>query len=167
MEGGELILSTSDPAAARFVYGFKPGDYDIAPQRKKRSLDASAYAWVLLNELSRVLRIPVDEIYRNAVARMGGVSELVCVQTEAVEDLRRLWCKGHLGRQVETEPSKLPGCTNMRLIYGSSDYDTVQMSQFIDNVVQDCHALGIETMPPDRLKALIGEWDEANEKARE
>lgn len=33
------------------------------------------------------------------------------------------------------------------------------MSRLIDSLIQDCKALGIEIMPPDKLAALVGEWD--------
>ena len=63
-----------------------------------------------------------------------------------------------LGWQVETLESKLKGCTNVVLYYGSSSYDTKQMSMLIDNIVQDCKALGIETMTPRELQALKDGW---------
>ena len=42
----------------------------------------------------------------------------------------------------------------MILYYGSSTYDTQQMSLLIDHIVQDAKALGIETMTPAELEAL-------------
>lgn len=46
----------------------------------------------------------------------------------------------------------------MTAYHGSSTYDTAQMSRLIDNIVQDCKALGIETMTPDKLSILKEEW---------
>lgn len=43
--------------------------------------------------------------------------------------------------------------------YGSSTYDTRQMSQLIDSLVQDCKALDIETMAPDKLAAMMEAWN--------
>ena len=42
--GNDLILTASIPDARRFVYGFKPGEYEISPAKKKRSLNANAQA---------------------------------------------------------------------------------------------------------------------------
>lgn len=50
---------------------------------------------------------------------------------------------------------KLEGCINVTLYSGSSTYDTRQMSSLIDNIVQDCQAVGVETMPPDKLQSLL------------
>ena len=43
--------------------------------------------------------------------------------------------------------------------HGSSTYDTQQMSRLIDNLVQDCKALDIETLTPDKLALLKEAWD--------
>ena len=48
----------------------------------------------------------------------------------------------------------IPVCT-----YGSSDYSVQQMSQFIDNLLQDCAALGIPTPDEQRINSLLEEWD--------
>ena len=44
------------------------------------------------------------------------------------------------------------------LYYGSSTFDTKQMSRLIDNIVQDCKAVGIETLTPQQLDALKEGW---------
>lgn len=41
---------------------------------------------------------------------------------------------------------------------GSSVYNTKQMSRLIDHVVQDCKAVGIETLTPLELDRLKGDW---------
>ena len=61
---------------------------------------------------------------------------------------------------AETFPSKLKGCVNVTVWYGSSVYDTEQMSRLIDAVVEDCKAVGIETMTPEELDALMIRWGE-------
>lgn len=157
--GGKLTLTTSDPEAIRFALGFTEGDYSLSKAKKKRSLDANAYAWVLIDKLAAELRIGKEEIYRNAIRDIGGNSEIVCVQKPALDTLRRCWERNGLGWQVETMPSKLDGCINAILYYGSSAYDTKQMSVLIDRLVQDAKAVGIETMPPDKLNSLLEAWD--------
>lgn len=44
------------------------------------------------------------------------------------------------------------------MYYGSSCYDTKQMSSLIDHLVQDCKALGIETLTPQELARMKEEW---------
>lgn len=133
-------------------------DVTIKKHRKKRSLDANAYAWVLMDKLAEAVGRPKMQIYRDVVKDVGGNTETVCVRDKAVDRLRESWSRNGAGWVTETQKSKLPGCTNVTLYYGSSVFDTAQMSRLIDNLVQDCAALGIETMPPYKLSALLEEW---------
>ena len=135
---------------------------EIKPYREKRSLDANAYCWKLINELAERLNKSPKDIYRAAIRDIGGNSEVVCVKNAAVKKLRQGWAKNGIGWQTETFPSKLDGCTNVVLYYGSSEYDTKQMSQLIDIIVQECKEQGIQTETPNRIAELKSLWGEAN-----
>lgn len=157
-QSGCLVLKTDDPAARRFAYSFKAGEYELRQRKKRRSLDANAYAWVLIDKIAEAVRLPKEEVYRNAIKSIGGVSEIVCVRNEAVEAFRKNWEINGIGYQTETIPSKLYGCTNVIVYWGSSTYNTAQMSALIDRLVEDARSLGIETMPPDKLEGLLNGW---------
>lgn len=131
-------------------------DVTVKKYRHKRSLDANGYAWVLIDKIAARMKLTKAQVYRDHIRVLGGVSETVCVQDRAVDRLREAWSKNGLGWQSETFPSKIEGCTNVTLYYGSSAYDTFQMSALIDQLVQSCKALGIETLPPEQLNSLIG-----------
>lgn len=130
----------------------------IGKFKKKRSMDANAYCWVLISKLAEKLNIPKTEVYRSAIKEIGGNSDTVCIQTKAVESLCDGWSRNGIGWVTDTFPSKLDGCTNVILYYGSSTYDTEQMSRLIENIIQDCKALGIETKSQDEIDSLISQW---------
>lgn len=134
---------------------------EVKPYRERRSLDANAYFFVLVDKLAEKLNTTKEEIYRNAIKEIGGVSETICVRDKAVKRLCESWSRNGLGWQTDTFPSKIEGCTNVILYYGSSTYDTAQMSRLIDNIVQDCQAVGIETRTPDEIANLLSMWGEA------
>lgn len=159
--GDELILTTTDPKARRLAYDFQAGDYELVRQKKKRSLDANAYFFVLADKLAEKLNIPKEDIYRNCIKEIGGVSDVVCVRNDAVEKLCEGWRHNGLGWQTDTFPSKIEGCTNVILYYGSSTYDTEQMSRLINNIVEDCKIQGIETRTPDEIADMLSLWGEA------
>lgn len=163
-EGGFLKLHTADVDARHFAYAFTPGEYEIKAKKSLRSLDSNAYAWTLIDKLAAATGVPSSEVYRRAVRDVGGNAEIVCIKAEAAPTLRKIWESRGLGRQTEDDISKLPGCVNVILYYGSSTFDTRQMSRMIDNLIQDAKAVGIETMPPDKLAALLGEWEGKREK---
>jgi hypothetical protein len=56
-------------------------------------------------------------------------------------------------------PSKIRGCVNVNLYYGSSVFDTMQMSALIDSIVQDCKAVGIKTLDDMEIDKLIEAWE--------
>lgn len=158
-DGQWLCLRTNN--AHRVCESMETGKtYEVVvkPQRKKRSLDANAYAWVLIDRLAEKLGRTKTEIYREYIRDIGGVSETVCVLEKAAEKLIEGWEKNGIGWQAETVPSKIEGCTNVILYFGSSTYDTAQMSRLVDMIVQDCKAQGIETMTPFELDALKERW---------
>ena len=136
----------------------KPHAVDIKQYRERRSLDANAYFWVLLDKLAAVIQKAKTEIYREYIKDIGGNSETVCVLDSAVDKLRDGWHHNGLGWQTDTTPSKIAGCTNVVLYYGSSTYDTAQMSRLINLVVQDCKDQGIEVLGERELSLMTEGW---------
>ena len=153
---GTLTLQTADPEAIRFALSFIEGDYTITKAKKKRSLDANAYFFVLADKIAAATGIPKTEVYRHAIKEIGGNSDTVCVMEKAADALCDGWERNGLGWQTERLPSKIKGCVNVVLYYGSSTYDQQTMKRLIDNVIQDAKALGIETMTPQELERLKG-----------
>ena len=165
LEGGWLMVRPEKEdlgKAMHLVRNRKNMRYDleVKEHRKKRSLDANAYAWVLIGKLAEALRLTPLEIYRQAILNVGGNYEVIPIKDDAADHFKKIWEAKGLGWPCEDMgKSKLPGYRNLRCYYGSSTYDTRQMSQLIDNLVQDCKALDIETMTPDKLALLMEGWN--------
>lgn len=164
IDGEDAYLCVAIPFkdAKKFVGEMKPKEYsvEIKEYKNARSLDANGYFWTLVDQLAKKLNIPKTEIYRNYIKEIGGVSEIVCVRNEAVQKLCEGWKHNGIGWQTDTFPSKIEGCTNVILYYGSSTYDSLQMYHLTRLVVEDCKSVGIETKTPNeiaRLCALCGE----------
>lgn len=134
-------------------------DVEIKQHRERRSLDANAYAWVLMDKLAEKTGIAKTEIYRSLIKEIGGNSDTVCVLEKAADKLMLGWAKNGTGWISDKGESKIPGCVNVTLYFGSSTYDTKQMSRLIDLLVLDCKEQGIETKTPFELDALKERWD--------
>ena len=145
------------------LYG-KDLDIKISKHSAARSLDANARAWVLIDQIAEKTGEKKYTVYQNAIREIGGVSDVVCVKNEAVDTLCNKWEGKGSGWQTERCPSKLPGCTNVTLYYGSSTYNTKQMSDLIDSLIQDAQALGIPTLSPAEKDRLIAQWGRKAEK---
>lgn len=134
--------------------------------RKKRSLDANSYYWVLVDKLASKLKIAKVDIYRNHIREVGGNCEIFCAKDNAVGMLIKGWKHNGIGWVADTMPSKLPGCTNVILYTGSSEYNTEQMSRLINLAVQDCQAVGIDTKTPDEIDNLLSLWQRGEDDGR-
>nr|DAK78411.1 MAG TPA: NinB protein [Caudoviricetes sp.] len=161
-EGIWLSLRVKFPALAKkFMESIKDGLYvaEIKEYRKKRSLDANAYFWLLAGKFAAKVRIPVDTIYRQYIRDIGDNFEIVPVRTDAKDRWVKNWESRGLGWLCnDLETSKLDGYTNIVCYYGSSTYDTAQMSRLIDLVVQDCKDQDIETATPEQLALIKDGW---------
>ena len=133
---------------------------EVKEYRQKRSLDANAYAWVLIHKLAEAMKLTPVEVYREAIRNVGNNFTPMCVRQQDVESLKKNWSKHGLGWLCEDlGPSQVPGCVNIACYHGSSCYTSSQMTVLIDNLVQDCKALDIETLTPDKLALLKEAWD--------
>ena len=131
-------------------------DYVLTIANDKRSNDANSYYWTLIGKLAEKIGIPPKAIYRTHIKDVGGNYEVVPIRDDAVETWIKNWQGKGIGWVSESiGQSKLRGYTNVICFYGSSTYDTKQMSRLIDLCIQDCKAQGIETMTPNQLAALI------------
>lgn len=147
----ETVDSLKSHYNGRFV------DIRLKRHNPPRSLQANAYAWTLIDRLSEVLRIPKEDIYRQHIREIGGVSDILRISAQALPAFRRAWEEGHIGQMVEV----LDETDNMVSIicwHGSSTYDSIQMSHLIDSLVADCADYGIPTLESEEIERIKGEW---------
>ena len=130
--------------------------------RKKRSLDANAYFWVLVGKIADKLRASKDEIYFEMLKKYG---QSITVTVRAGLDLSRAGFKYYelfkdgisAGKPFEA----------YRVFIGSSQYDTREMSVLIDGVVQEAKELGIETLTPLELAEILGRYEQEQKEPME
>ena len=135
-------------------------DKDVTVEIKKasnrRTNNQNAFAWSLIDQIAAAKHEKISTIYREALRDVGGISTMVGMKDEAIPVFREGWEKGHLGRQVEIIPgSTKPGWSNVKIFFGSSEFDTEQMSRLIDNLIQDAESLGIPTITEKELERMF------------
>lgn len=131
--------------------------FEIKPYRQKRSLNANAYAWVLINEIANRLRTSKDEVYLEMLKRYGQ-SKVISVLSEI--DISRFVKyyeeigKGHVeGKEF----------THYRCFIGSSEYDSREMAILIDGIVDEAKELGIDTLPTTAVERMKALWQGQNQ----
>lgn len=165
-DGLWLCLRVHNRAMARrFTLDMQQGrvyDAEIKLHREKRSLDANAYAWVLIGKLAAAVALPKETVYRELIRGIGDNFEVLPVRRDAADKFVAAWQKNGLGWVCDrTGTSKLHGYENIIAYYGSSVYDTAQMSRLIDLLVQECCEQEIETKTPAELALLKEAWGKA------
>lgn len=126
--------------------------FEIKEHRQKRSLNANAYAWVLIGKIADVLRTSKEDVYLNMLKHYG--------QSEMVSVLSSIDVRGYFKYFEEVATVTLEGkqFTHYRVFKGSSEYDTREMSILIDGIVYEAKNLDIETMTPDELTRMKEMW---------
>lgn len=126
--------------------------------KEKRSLDANAYMWQLITKIAVKLNTSSDELYELFLQDAGVVDEdpqgePIIITMKSCIDPKRLGEGTHWKRISVTD-----GCVNLLKIKGTSEYNTKEMSDFIDYVVEVAKDYGIETATPDEIERYKALW---------
>ena len=126
--------------------------FEVNQHREKRSLNANAYAWVLIGKIADVVRASKEEVYLEMLKRYGK-SEVVSVLSDIDVD-------GYFKYFEPFAESTLNGktFTHYRIYKGSSEFDTREMSVLIDGIISEAEELEIETLPPHEIERLKEMW---------
>ena len=142
-----------------------PVEIEIKKAQKHRSMEANRYAWVLIDQIAARMRIGKKEVYRMAILDVGGVSKEMMMKADAVPVFTQIWEKQGLGNQVEiVDTEEETGWTSLRVYFGSSTYDSAQMSALLDNLIHEAEGLGIPTITPKEEEKMLGKWARKKEK---
>jgi len=141
---------------------------EIKPVRKGRSLKANSYAWTLITEMANKLRTSKDECYLMMLQRYGQPvvdKDGNAVMFSALSSIPQETLIEHVGYVA---PLATKGYvdgkefTHYRVLKGSHEFDTREMSIFIDGIVSECKDLGIETLTPTELERMKSAWGKKN-----
>ena len=165
-KGNKLLTITTREDILPLVVELQDQDItvDLRKYRKSRSLDANAYCWVLVDKIAEKVGTDKISVYREAIRNIAGNSDIVCVQDKALDALREGWEHNGIGWLTETFDSQISGCTNVRLYYGSSSYDTAQMAALIREIIDTAREYGIDTATPEEIAAMEQRWRERYER---
>lgn len=135
---------------------------ELKKWRQKRSLDANSYCWVLCDKIAKELCkdgtiVTKEDVYKDAILQIGSFEPFI-VQEKTYSKFKRIWEKQGLGFLVQ-EVSKKDKCIKVNCYYGSSTYNTKEMSLLIECIVELAKTLNIETKPQSEIDSLLKEWD--------
>ena len=153
----QITFSINEPSAINEINNIKDCQklsIKAVKHRERRSLDANAYLWVLLQKIAEAKHDDKWNTYLEVLGRYGVFTHII-VKPHIVEKVKEEW------RTVkELGEVCVNGTTGIQLqcYFGSSTYDTKEMSKLIDGVVSEAKEMGIETLSPVELERMKAEW---------
>lgn len=147
----------------------------IKKYRKKRSLDANAYYWTLINKLSNTLNVSSSFTHNIMLRRYGQLEiiggkrvHLVLPDTDEGSQKADEADTYHIKPTSEVKTGKDgEAFRTYVMLRGSSTYDTKEMYTLINGIVSECKQVGIETMTPDQLTEMLRLYDQNLRKRNE
>ena len=153
-----ITLSVNEEAAAKHLFDeLHEADklsIKIDRYREKRSLNANNYAWKIMTEIGNVLRTSKEEVYIEMLKRYG--------QSEIISVLAHIPIGEYVKYCEEAGESTLNGklFKHYKVYKGSSEFDTREMSIFLDGVVSEAKEMGIPTETPNEIARFKAMWGE-------
>lgn len=138
---------------------------EVKVKRNARSNNANSYCWALCTEIAKVIRSSKEEVYRQAIKSIGAFTPNL-LREDAVERYTEHWESHGTGWVVENMGgSRYPGYVVLACYHGSSAYDTKEMSQLIDWLIDEAKNLGIDVISDADRALLLEDWNESKKKA--
>lgn len=133
----------------------KEFDCTIEQHREKRSKNANDYSWTLQDRMAKILNRTITDVHNQMVLDYG-VIETYSIRKDAFESACRMFDYYQILGEGKVNDKEF---VHVKAGLGTHLYNTLEMSKFIDGVVQEAKELGIETKTPQELSQLKSLWD--------
>lgn len=122
--------------------------FEIKEYNKHRSLTSNSYAWHLINELANKLNISKEDMYLKMLKDYGQSTILSIKQEVDISGFFKYY-------EIIGE-SELNGkiFTHYKIFKGSSQFNTKEMTVFLNGIIQECESVGIPTLTEEQIKKL-------------
>lgn len=136
---------------------------ELKQYRKKRSLDANAYYWVMVGKLADKLGQSSPYIHNLILRRCKYIEiiedQAVYIVIPDTDEAQRIIDNSetfHLAPTSEVKSGKDGRMYRTYMVLrGSSTFDTKEMSRLINELISECKENGIETLSPEELERMM------------
>ncbi len=134
------------------------------PYRKKRSLTANAFLWACIGDIAKSMYPPGDkwEIYLKLLRRYGKYTYIV-LRPEAVDRMRAAWRESEVIGDIDVNGEK---GVQLLCYYGSSTYDSKEMSVLLDGTVSEMKEMGLTPPPTEEMLMAIKQMERREKNAQ-
>jgi len=122
--------------------------FDIQEHKQKRSRSQNSYCWELITQIGNAVNKSKEEVYLDMLKHYG--------QREVVSMLSSINPNGYFKYYEEIGKGIVNNkeFTHYFIFKGSSEFNTKEMTIFIDGIIQECENLGISTLTPDEIARM-------------
>ena len=154
--GGYLVTFRLDG----YPQGFDGKNLEVNVKEFKphRSKDANALLWACIGDIAKAIPADPWSVYLRMLRRYGKFTQIV-VTPGAVEAVKKQWREAEVIGDYEVNGKK---AVCMLCFYGSSTYDSKEMSQLLDGVLSEMDEMGLQKPASSTLQRAIDEWEKKN-----
>lgn len=145
-------METITGNSLKLTYWLKHQDkekiFDITEHREKRSKSQNSYAWQLIGQIGDKVGLSKEEVYLDMLKNYG--------QSEIVSMLSSINPRGYFKYYEEYKKGIANGkeVIAYKVFKGSSEFNTKEMTIFIDGIIQECQQLDIETLTSAEIASM-------------
>lgn len=126
----------------------------ITQFRKKRSLSANALFWACVGQIALATGADSWSIYLKLLRDYGKFTYLL-VKPEMVESVQEYWRESQVWNSLDINGET---AVQMLVYFGSSSYNTQEMSHLIDGAISDMKDLGLDLPMPQDVQVALEQW---------
>ena len=130
-------------------------DVTLKVHREKRSKDANALLWACIGDIARETEVDKWDVYLNLLRRYGKFTYIV-VKPDAAEAVRKQWRESEIIGEIDIHGTK---GVQMLCYYGSSTYDTKEMSALLNGTISEMETLNLQRPASSDLRRAMEEWE--------
>lgn len=126
----------------------KEKQYELREYHKRKTLSQNAYAWVLINEIANKINKSKEQVYLQMLKDYGQRTEVLLKADVKIKTYFKYYEAINKIKKNDIE------FIEYYLYKGSSQFDSKEMSIFIDGIVEEAKQLGIQTMTPNEIRKM-------------
>lgn len=134
-------------------------DVTLKEHREKRSKDANALLWACIGDITRATGIDKWDVYINLLKRYGKFTYIV-VKPDAAEAVKKQWRESEIIGEIDIHGTK---GVQMLCYYGSSTYDTKEMSVLLNGTISEMETLNLQRPASSDMRRALEEWEKNHE----
>ena len=130
-------------------------DVSMKVHREKRSKDANALLWACIGDIARETFTDKWDVYLSLLKRYGKYTYIV-VKPDAAEAVKRQWRECEIIGDIDIHGTK---GVQMLCYYGSSTYDTKEMSTLLEGTLSEMDQLNLQRPASSDIRRAMDEWE--------